>query len=576
MYIDVVPNRQSPPAILLRESYWQHGKVNKRTLANLSKLPPHAIDAVRRALKAGPPSQTALPDAFQIVRSLPHGHVAAVLGALRQCGLEALIAARRCRQRDLVAAMIVARILDPRSKLATARGLTPATATDRLADSLGLGEVDENELYAALDWLLERQAAIETRLAERHLEEGALVLYDLTSTWFEGRSCPLARRGYSRDRKRGALQLVFGLLCDREGWPIAVEAFAGNTADPTTVASQVDRLRTRFGLSRVVLVGDRGMLTEARIREHLEPAGLSWITALRAPALRALVQDGALQPSLFDERDLAEITCGALYPHERLIVCRNPLLADERARKREDLLQATAAKLDTLVAATRRPQRRLTNEATIRTRVERALRAHKMQKHFVIEITEAGLSYRRNQARIDAEAALDGFYVIRTNVPETQLDADQTVRAYKRLSVVERAFRSVKSVDLKVRPIHHRLATRVRAHLLLCLLAYYVERHLRSRWAPLLFDDEQGPERTSGVAAAVPSRSARAKAASKQTVDGLPVHRFRTLLADLGTLATQRVQPRTPGAPAFTMVTRPTPLQQTALKLLNVRLQRAG
>ena len=464
-------------------------------------------------------------------------------------------------------------------------GLVPSWARDTMAgprlinaraETLGLGAVDENELYAALDWLRERQAAIETRLAERHLPDGALVLYDLTSTWFEGRSCPLARHGYSRDRKRGTLQLVFGLLCDRQGWPLAVEAFAGNTADPTTVAAQVDRMRTRFGLSRVVLVGDRGMLTEARIREDLKPAGLSWITALRAPAIRTLVQDGALQPSLFDERELAEISCEALYPNERLIVCRNPLLADERARKREDLLQATAAKLDTVVAATRRPKRRLSDAATIRARVERALRRHKMQKHFLIEITAEGLSYRRNQTGIDAEAALDGFYLIRTNVPAAQLDADQTVRAYKRLSVVERAFRSFKSVDLKVRPIHHRLATRVRAHLLLCLLAYYVQRHLRSRWAPLLFDDEQGPERTSGVAPAVASRSARAKAASKQTADGQPVHSFPTLLADLGTLAIQRVQPRTPAAPAFTMVTRPTPLQETALRLLNVRLHQTG
>ena len=422
-------------------------------------------------------------------------------------------------------------------------GLVPSWARDTMAaprlinaraETLGLGAVDENELYAALDWLRERQAAIETRLAERHLPDGALVLYDLTSTWFEGRSCPLARHGYSRDRKRGTLQLVFGLLCDRQGWPLAVEAFAGNTA------------------------------------------GLSWITALRAPAIRTLVQDGALQPSLFDERELAEISCEALYPNERLIVCRNPLLADERARKREDLLQATAAKLDTVVAATRRPKRRLSDAATIRARVERALRRHKMQKHFLIEITAEGLSYRRNQTGIDAEAALDGFYLIRTNVPAAQLDADQTVRAYKRLSVVERAFRSFKSVDLKVRPIHHRLATRVRAHLLLCLLAYYVQRHLRSRWAPLLFDDEQGPERTSGVAPAVASRSARAKAASKQTADGQPVHSFPTLLADLGTLAIQRVQPRTPAAPAFTMVTRPTPLQETALRLLNVRLHQTG
>ena len=324
MYIDVVPNRNSPPAILLRESFWKDGKVRKRTLANLSKLPPHLIDALRRFLKGATPSDIPLHDAFDIVRSLPHGHVAAVLSCLRQCGLESLIASRRSRQRDLVVAMIVARILDPRSKLATARGLSSHTASDSLADMLDLADADENELYQAMDWLLQRQTAIETRLADKHLQEGALVLYDLSSTWFEGRHCPLARYGYSRDRKRGSLQLVFGLLCDRQGWPLAIEAFQGDTADPSTVAAQVNKMRKRFGLSRVVLVGDRGLLTEARIREDLKPAGLDWISALRGPALRALVEQGALQPSLFDQRDLVEITCPTLYPGERLIVCRNP------------------------------------------------------------------------------------------------------------------------------------------------------------------------------------------------------------------------------------------------------------
>ena len=574
MYIDVVPNRNSPPAILLRESFWKDGKVRKRTLANLSKLPPHLIDALRRCLKGATPSDIPLHDAFDIVRSLPHGHVAAVLSSLRQCGLESLIASRRSRQRDLVVAMIVARILDPRSKLATARGLSSHTASDSLAEMLDLADADENELYQAMDWLLQRQTAIETRLADKHLQEGALVLYDLSSTWFEGRHCPLARYGYSRDRKRGSLQLVFGLLCDRQGWPLAIEAFQGDTADPSTVAAQVDKMRKRFGLSRVVLVGDRGLLTEARIREDLKPAGLDWISALRGPALRALVEQGALQPSLFDQRDLAEITCPTLYPGERLIVCRNPLLAEERSRKREELLTATETELGTILKATQRERRRLKGEIKIRERVHKVVDKYKMKKHFLLDITDDGFSYRRNPDRIAAEAALDGFYVVRTSLAKTQLDSQETVKAYKGLSVVERAFRCFKTIDLKVRPIHHRLASRVRAHLLLCLLAYYVERHMRLCLAPMLFDDEEGPERPSVVAGAKPSASARKKAASKHSPDGLPVHSFRTLLADLGTIVKQRVQPSAAGSPPFDLVTRPTPQQEKVLALLNLRLGR--
>ena len=572
MYIDVVPNRSSPPAILLRESFWKDGKVRKRTLANLSKLPPHLIDALRRRLKGAPPSDTPLQDAFDIVRSLPHGHVAAALSSLRHCGLESLIASRRSRQRDLVVAMIVARILDPRSKLATARGLSSQTATDTLPEMLGLADADANELYQAMDWLLQRQAAIETRLADKHLKEGALVLYDLTSTWFEGRHCPLARHGYSRDRKRGYLQLVFGLLCTREGWPLAIEAFQGDTADPSTLASQVNKLRKRFGLSRVALVGDRGLLTEARIREDLQPAGLDWISALRGPAIRALVRQGALQPSLFDQRDLAEITCPALYPGERLIVCRNPLLAEERARKRQELLAATEAKLVQVLEATQRERRPLKGEIKIRERVHKVVDQYKMKKHFLLEITPDRFSYRRNPVSVAAEAALDGFYVVRTSLAKTQLDSQETVEAYKGLSVVERAFRCFKTLDLRVRPIYHRLAPRVRAHLWLCLLAYYVEHHMRTCLAPMLFDDQEGPERSSVVAAAQPSASARKKAASKRCPDGLPVHSFRTLLADLATIARQRIQPKDAGSPPFDLVTRPTPQQEKALSLLNVRL----
>ena len=575
MYIETVPNRNSPPAILLREGWREDGKVKKRTLANLSKWPKSKIDTLRRLLKDEP--LVGLNDAFDIVRSRPHGAVAAVLGTLRQLRMERLIAAQRSPERDCVVAMIVARVLDPGSKLATARGLAEATARDSLADTLGLGAVDEDDLYAAMDWLGERQGRIERTLARRHLESGALVLYDLTSVYLEGRHCPLAQRGHSRESKRGKLQIEFGLLCDAEGCPVAVEVFAGNTADPMTVGSQIEKLRERFGLSKVVLVGDRGMLTEARIREELKPAGLEWIGALRGPAIRKLVDSGAVQLSLFDEKDLVEIRTDA-YPGERLMVCRNPLLAAERARKREALLQATEELLEPIVAATRRAKRRLKGEDRIGERVGKVIGKYKMAKHFEWSIDAQGFFvYRRDAGSIGAEAALDGLYVIRTSLADSELDAPATVRAYKRLSTVERAFRSLKSVDLKVRPVFHRTAERVRAHVLVCMLAYYVEWHMRRRLAPLLFDDEDraGAEaaRASVVAPARVSESARRKARRKRTDDGRPVHSFRTLLGDLATIAKNRVAPRLPGAEPFELLTRPTELQREAFRLLGVRLR---
>ena len=575
MYIETVPNRNSPPAILLREGWREDGKVKKRTLANLSKWPKSRVDTLRRLLKDEP--LVGLSDAFDIVRSRPHGAVAAVLGTLRQLHLDRLIAAQRSPQRDRVVAMIVARVLDPGSKLATARGLAEATARDSLADTLGLGAVDEDDLYAAMDWLGQRQGRIEQALAKRHLDEGALVLYDLTSVYLEGRKCPLAQRGHSREGKRGKLQIEFGLLCDAEGCPVAVEVFAGNTADPMTVGSQIDRLRERFGLSKVVLVGDRGMLTEARIREEVKPAGLDWIGALRGPAIRKLVESGAVQLSLFDERDLVEVRSDA-WPGERLMVCRNPLLAAERARKREELLQATEALLEPIVAATRRTQRRLKGADRIGERVGKVIGRYKMAKHFEWSIDEQGFfAYRRNAQSIAAETALDGLYVIRTSLADSELDAQATVRAYKRLSTVERAFRSLKSVDLKVRPVFHRTAERVRAHVLVCMLAYYVEWHMRRRLAPLVFDDgdRAGAEaaRASVVAPARVSESARRKARRKRTEDGRPVHSFRTLLGDLATVTKNRVAPRLPGAEPFELLTRPTELQREAFRLLGVRLQ---
>ncbi len=577
MYIESVPNRNSPPAVLLRESFRDAGKVKKRTLANLSKWPPTLIEGLRVLLKGGA-AVSRLDDAFDIVRSKPHGHVAAVLGTLRKLRLERTIVGADSPERRCVLAMIVARVLEPGSKLATARSLAADAARDSLADTLGLQDCDEDDLYAAMDRLLKRQDAIERRLAKRHLTDGALVLYDLTSVWLEGRHCPLGRRGYSRDGKRGKLQIEFGLLCDAEGRPVAVEVFDGNTADAATVGAQIDKLRHRFGFSRVVLVGDRGMLTEARIREEVRPSGLDWISALRGPAVRSLVESGAVQLSLFDETDLVEIRSDA-YPGERLMVCRNPLLAEERARKREELLRATEALLDPIVAAARREQRRLQGADKIGVRVGKVVGKYKMAKHFELDIEEDAFGYRRKAESIAAEAALDGLYVVRTSLPASELDAAGAVRAYKRLSAVERAFRSLKTVDLKVRPVFHRTADRVRSHVLLCMLAYYVEWHMRQRLKPLLFDDHDPTAaeaaRASIVAPAQVSEAAKEKARGKRTADGLPVHSFRTLLGDLATITRNRVVPRVSGAVPFEVLTRPTALQREAFKLLGVRLERS-
>ena len=574
MYIERVPNRNSPPAVLLRESFRQDGKVKKRTLANLSKWPDDLVEGLRILLRGG----VALPclgDAFRILRSRPHGHVAAVLGCARNLGLERLLDRRPSRERALAAAMILARILEPRSKLATARSLRSETLTHTLGEELGIADAGEDELYRAMDWLLKRQGRIERHLAAEHLQDGALVLCDVTSVYFEGSKCPLARLGYSRDGKRGKRQIVFALLTNREGCPVAVEVFRGNTADPGTLGAQLKKLRERFCLSRVVLVGDRGLLTDARIREEARPAGLGWITALRAPAIRKLVDGGDLQLSLFDEQDLAKITAPELYPGERLVVCRNPLLAAERTRKRLDLLAATQRELDKVVAATRRKQRPLRGKDNIAVRADRALRRYKVHKHFDTECTDNSFSWTRNEGRIAQEAALDGIYVIRTNVPADKLPADNAVRAYKSLSRVERAFRSYKTVDLKVRPVHHRLQGRVRSHVFLCMLAYYVEWHMRRSLAPLLFDDDDPQaakaSRSSPVAPARPSASARAKASRKRTPHGLPVHSFQTLLADLATLTRNQVQPVAQGAVAADVLTSPTPLQAEAFRLLNVK-----
>jgi hypothetical protein len=572
MYVTRVPNRGSPPAILLRESYRDGAKVKTRTLANLSRWPEAKVEALRRVLKGEPLG--AAPARLEILRSLPHGHVAAVLGMTRKLGLVRLLPRRPERLARLALALVVARVIEPAAKLATARQLSEASAAHSLGAVLDLGAVDEDELYAALDLLGAAQPQIEAALARRHLQDGCLVLYDLTSSWLEGRCCELARFGYSRDGKRDKLQIVFGLLCNAAGCPIAVEVFEGDTADPATLSDQVAKLKGRFALDRVVLVGDRGMLTSARIEQDLKPAGLDWITALRAPAIQTLAaQAGPLQPSLFDQRDLAEITSPD-YPGERLIVCRNPDLAAERARKRAELLAATEQDLAKIRAATLRARRPLRGQAAIALKVGAVLGRRQVAKHFGLTITDEGLSFARDDAAIAQEAALDGFYVLRTSVPAEALDAPATVLAYKSLAHAERAFRSLKSVDLEVRPIHHRLAGRVRAHVFLCMLAYHVVWHLRQALAPLLFDDHDragaAADRASPVAAARVSPAAAAKARTKRTAAGRPVHSWRSLRQDLATLTRNTV--RLGDAPPLILLTRPTPLQQDVFHRLGLAL----
>jgi hypothetical protein len=570
MYVTRVPNRSSPPAVLLRESFREDGKVRTRTLANLTHWPDAKVEALRRVLRGE--TVIAAAEHVEIERSLPHGHVAAVLGTLRAIGLDRLLPRRPERLARLALALIVARVVEPALKLATARQLSEATAAHSLGAVLGVGEVDEDELYRALDVLGAAQPAIEKALARRHLKDGMLVLYDVTSSYLEGRCCELARFGYSRDGRPDRPQIVFGLLCAADGCPVAVEVFAGDTADPKTLAAQIDKLKKRFALKRVVLVGDRGLITSARIDEELKPAGLDWITALRAPAIQALAAEGGpLQLSLFDDHDMAEIASPD-YPGERLVVCRNPLLAQERARTRADLIGATEKDLAKIRTATTRPRNPLRGEAKIALEVGAVLGRRKVAKHFRLTVTEETFDFARDEAAIAREAALDGFYVLRTSVPAKDLDAGATVLAYKSLARVERAFRSLKSIDLKVRPVHHRLAGRVRAHVFLCMLAYYVAWHMRRTLAPLLFEDHDRPaaavSRTSPVAAAQVSPAARAKARARKTDDGEPVHSFRTLLADLATLTRNTM--RLGEALPFTALSRPTAIQQRAFHLLGI------
>jgi transposase len=584
MFIETVANRESPPAVLLRESYRdEQGRSQKRTLANLSKLPRDVIEALKALLKGGTVIGTG-PGELEIERSLPHGHVAAVLAIVRKIALDRLILStakdptsrRHC---DLVVAMMVDRLIEPRSKLGFVRAVDQETAISSLGAVLGLGKVKEREAYEALDWLLDRQTRIENGLARRHLEDGVLVLYDVTSSYFEGRRCPLARYGHSRDHRRDRLQIVYGLLCTRQGLPIAVEVFDGNTGDPSTLRVQIEKVKDRFAISRMVLVGDRGMITSARIRDDLRPAGLDWITCLRAPAIQALANDnGPLQLSLFDERNLAEISAPDMFPGERLIVCRNRDLAVERARKREDLLVATERELTRVQEQVCRKNARLKSAAEIGMAVGAILNRKKMAKHFDVKVADGYLSSQRRIEQIEEEARLDGIYVIRTSVPAEHLDAAETIQAYKDLSRVERAFRSLKTVDLEIRPIRHWTAQRVRAHVFLCVLAYHVEWLLREALAPLLFHDTElaaaRAERTSPVAKTEPSEAAKAKKATKRSADGHPVMSFADLIAHLGTFTRNTM--RVPMRPKhrFTLYSKPTPLQDAAFKLLELNPMR--
>lgn len=554
---------------LLRRTYREGGKVKHQTLGNISHLPDDLIETIRRRLRGQPPEAGR---AWKIVRSLPHGHVVAVMQTIGRIGLDGALASRPSRQRDIAVALITMRILHPGSKLSTLRALRQETATTSLSLELGLEDITEREIYEAIDWLWQRQKRIENKLAKKHLHDGTLLLYDVSSSYYTGHKPSLVRFGYSRDRRRGFPQIVYGLLCNGQGCPVSIEVFEGNTADPKTLASQIEKVRKRFGVRRIVFVGDRGMLTSRRIDEELRDVeGLDWIGALRTDGIKKLVSQGAIELSLFDERDLAEVASPD-FPGERLVVCRNPLLADRRARKRIELLEATEKKLDAVVAATQRKSRPLRGKEKIGLRVGKVLGHYKVGKHFVLEITDVSFSYRRDEAKIAEESRLDGIYVVRTSLEIDTISSEDAVRAYKNLAKVERAFRSMKTVDLKIRPIYHWLDDRIRGHVFLCMLAYYVEWHMRQRLAPILFDDHDRASaealRESVVAPAPRSAAAHDKDMSKRTEDGLAVESFQTLLANLGTLTKNRVRVEGEDGAEFYMLTQPTPIQERALSLL--------
>jgi transposase len=542
---------------LLRRSWREGGRVRNETVGNISHLPEEVVELVRAALKGE--RFVGFDERFAIERSVPAGHVEALLALARRLGLSRLIDRSPSSKRELCLAMIVQRVIAPGSKLAMTRAFGQST----LASELSVGGADEDELYAALDWLLERQQRIERSLARRHLKEGTLVLYDVSSSYFEGRSCPLAQLGYSRDRKPGTLQIVYGLVCAPDGCPVAVEVFEGSLHDDKTLPAQIEKLKRRFGLESVIVVSDRGMVTKANLELLRETDGAGWITALKAPQVKRLVKQGQLQLSLFDEHNLAEIAADD-YPHERLVVCRNPLVAQDRARKREELLQATERALEEI--AHRVEQGTLSGEGAIGLAAGAVWNRWRVKKHFELEISDTSFAFARKQDQIEAEAALDGIYVLRTSAPAEALATPDVVRAYKQLKEVERGFRTLKG-PLELRPIHHRLEDRVKAHVFLCTLSYYLSWHLRRAWKPLLFDDEQPPERPDPVAKASRSRQAERKAQSKRTTTGEPCHSLQTLLTELSTRCRNTIRLPTTGA-TFDQHTEPTAIQAHALELI--------
>jgi len=563
MHIHIVPNRGSPPTVLLRESFREGAKVGKRTLANLSSLSPPQIEAIRAALRGEQLCPVA--QCFEVIASRAHGHVEAVAAAMQRLDFASLVAAKPCRERDLVLAMVASRIVAPHTKLATTRQWHTTT----LADDFGVADANEDDLYAAMDWLLLRQDAIQKKLATRHLSPGELVLYDLSSSYFEGSTCPLAKLGYNRDGKKGLLQVNYGLLTDARGCPVAVSVHEGNTADSKTFMPEVERLRDQFGIARMVMVGDRGMISQKAIDEMQAIEGIGWITALKSASIRALVEQGQLQLGLFDERNLAELSSPD-YPDERLVACRNPELAKLRAYKREELLAATEKNLAKIKV--RVDAGKLSGQDKIGVQVGRVVNQYKVAKHVELAIGDTTFTFARKPDSIAAEAALDGLYIIRTSVPVVEMDAPDCVRNYKSLAQVERAFRSLKTMDLKIRPIHHRTADRVRAHIFLCMLAYYVEWHLREAWRELMFADTDQLAKTTRdpVAPAKRSKAALTKVRSHMLDDGTPVHSFATLLAELATIVrnTCRTPNAGPDAPCFNITTTPSATQQRALELL--------
>ena len=574
MYIERIPNRNSPPAVLLRESYREGGKVKKRTLANLSKLPDEVVDNLKLVLKGATAIKTnQLPENLEVIRSLPHGNVSAVLKTLKKLGLDKIIDGEKSRNRSLVEAMIVARIINPASKLATARGFDEETCSSSIGKVLGVEKAETNELYQALDYLLSKQTKIETKLAQKHLTDGSLILYDVTSTYVEGENCPLAQYGYNRDKKKGKAQIIFGLITDKYGRPIAVEVFEGNVLDSQTLSEQIEKVKQRFKLNKIVWISDRGILTDKNINELIKKKeNIDWITALTKPQVRLLAEKESIQLGIFDEKNLIEISSDS-YPGERLIVCRNPLVAEKNKIRRMELIEKTEEELNKIVLATTREKRKLKGKEKIGLRVGKVINKFKVAKYFELDISEEKFNYKIKEEVIIQEEKLDGIYIIRTSVSSDEMDSLSTVKNYKSLSKVEEAFRCYKTIDLNVRPIYHWKSERVKGHIFLCMLAYYVEWHLRKSLAPLLFEDEEVSELTTDVIRARRSESARVKDRKKHNSEGLPVHSFRTLLEDLGTICLNKVRySNSSGEYIFSKITQPTPLQRSCLDLLGVSL----